>query len=234
MSIDERIERFWVKSEGTKLDTKQIALWFAILKNFVDAGFPMRHEIKNKDLCRILDIGLRGMISARNGLVEKGLIGFEAGNARKQPTYIIDDKMITQQVVLRPSKERVKRPSVELPKKVDKSRTKEITKPTSLFKENKVERRMKVEQEPPSIEKVMAICLENGMSADEAREFYHYYNAQGWFTSSGQKIKRIDSMVNRWMSNEKRKNQHGINRSNSEKRMERNNEIAADILKRYM
>jgi hypothetical protein len=85
----------------------------------------------------------------------------------------------------------------------------------------------------PTIEEVTRICLEKGMSEEEAKKFYYYYDAQGWVTTGGQKIKRIDSMVNRWVNNQKT-GKDGNDNSNSAKRNERNEELARDILSHYM
>ena len=97
------------------------------------------------------------------------------------------------------------------------------------------EKKVKKEIPPPSIEEVTAICVKKGMSEEEAKRFYYYYDAQGWVTSTGQKIKRVDSMVNRWLNNGKQKTKDdGKYKDNATKKQERNDEIARDIISRYM
>jgi len=92
-----------------------------------------------------------------------------------------------------------------------------------------------VEQVSPTLEDVVKICTGKGMSEDEAKNFFYYYDAQGWVTTGGQKIKRIDSMVNRWLSNGKQKaKDNGGYKDNATKKQERNDEIARDIISRYM
>jgi hypothetical protein len=86
---------------------------------------------------------------------------------------------------------------------------------------------------PPTLEDVVRVCMEKGMNEEEAKKFYYYYDAQGWVTTGGQKIKRIDSMVNRWLNNQKAKS-NGSDNTNSAKRNERNEELARDILSHYM
>lgn len=100
------------------------------------------------------------------------------------------------------------------------------------FESPKKEPKRQDEFQPPSLEDVIMLCVGKGISEDEAKKFFFYYDAQGWVTSSGQKIKRIDSMVNRWMSNKKDKDD-GKFKDEHTKARERNDEIARDILSRY-
>lgn len=100
------------------------------------------------------------------------------------------------------------------------------------FESPKKESKRQDEFQPPSLEDVIMLCVGKGISEDEAKRFFFYYDAQGWVTSSGQKIKRIDSMVNRWMSNKKDKDD-GKFKDEHTKARERNDEIARDILSRY-
>ena len=71
------------------------------------------------------------------------------------------------------------------------------------------------------------------MTENEAKDFFYYYDAQGWVTSTGQKIKRVDSMVNRWLKNGKEK-RNGNNNTDSEKREKRNREVIEDVMSRYL
>ena len=72
----------------------------------------------------------------------------------------------------------------------------------------------------PTMDEVRAEFKKRGLSEDEAKYFYYYYDAQGWVTSSGQKIQRLDSMVNRWISNNhKNKGDGKSNGSSREERM---------------
>ena len=90
-----------------------------------------------------------------------------------------------------------------------------------------------VEIPPPSIEDVIAICTDKGMSEEEAKNFYYYYDAQGWVTTGGQKIKRIDSMVNRWLTYGKGKEYGRNSDKNIAKREARNKEVIDEVMSRY-
>lgn len=210
--MKERVEKFWIKANEHHLNSSHIAFYFALLTMFAKNDFATRCEISNDELCKLLNVTLKTLISIRNYLIDCGLIGFENGRGRKQPTYIIDENFI------------------EKPK--EKA---QVLEPV-LFEEpkKKKERAKKVEEIQPTFEEVLSICAEKGMTEEEAKEFYFYYDAQGWVTSSGQKIKRIDSMVNRWLSNEKRKEKNNANhKDNFTRAKERNDAITAEILAKY-
>ena len=174
-----------------KLNCNQIALYWCLLEHWKDNEYTSDLVIPNQDVMDELSITERALRDARKALIEKNLISFESGNARKQPTYKI--------LALSESKP-------------------------------KAAPRKKVETPPPSIDEVVTICMQKGMSRKEAEDFFYYYDAQGWVTSSGQKIKRVDSMVNRWLNNSKSK-QNGITGNKQDYiRQQRNDEVERYIL----
>lgn len=231
--MKERVERFWIKANDVHLKTSHIAFYFALLTMFAKNDFATRCEISNDELCKLLNVRLHALISIRNYLIDCGLIGFENGRGRKQPTYIIDENFIEKPK----EKAKVAKPQQKKKEAVKRKKTTkaQVLEPV-LFEEpkKKKERAKKVEDIQPTFEEVLSICAEKGMSEEEAKEFYFYYDAQGWVTSSGQKIKRIDSMVNRWLSNEKRKEKNNANyKDNFTRAKERNDAITAEILAKY-
>ena len=231
--MKERVERFWIKANEHHLNSSHIAFYFALLTMFAKNDFATRCEISNDELCKILSITLKTLISIRNYLIDCGLIGLENGRGRKQPTYIIDENFIEKpKKKKRVIKHKEKKKEVVKQKKTTKA---QVLEPV-LFEEpkKKKERAKKVEDIQPTFEEVLSICAEKGMTEEEAKEFYFYYDAQGWVTSSGQKIKRIDSMVNRWLSNEKRKEKNNANyKDNFTRAKERNDAITEEILAKY-
>ena len=172
-----------------KLNCNQIALYWCLLEHWKENGYTSDLVIPNQDVMDELSITERALRDARKALIEKNLISFESGNARKQPTYKI--------LVLSESKPKAApRKKVETPPPKKRAQKKDDGE-LSLFKESKPQAapRKKVETPLPSIEEVLSICMSKGMSRKEAEDFFYYYDAQGWVTSSGQKIKRVDSMV---------------------------------------
>ena len=229
MSYEERIEWFWGRVQALRLDGYQIAMWFGLLKLFKDAGFPTRYEVENECLCNLLGMEIRTLRAVRKRLIENNLIAYEAGNAKKQPAYIIDMELYAS---MHPAKEIVK-PQRQVKNKPKPKRVPEVVEPV-LFKEEKKKMLLKkVEQASPTLEEVIKICTDKGMSEDEARNFFYYYDAQGWVTTGGQKIKRIDSMVNRWLTNGKGKEHDRVNNTNSSKREARNREVIEHVMSHY-
>ena len=171
--------------------------------------------------------------NTRNRLKIAGLIDYKTYNGKvflsyTIPTTCAQNTQVTAQVTAQLNKTKTKTENKE------KEKRKETT-PMDLGLKFDEEKKVKKEIPPPSIEEVTAICVEKGMSEEEAERFYYYYDAQGWVTSTGQKIKRIDSMVNRWLNNGKQKiKDDGKYKDNATKKQERNDEIARDIISRYM
>lgn len=206
MSYEDRIGEFWQKVKSLKLDTTQIALGLALLNEWREAGFPSRHGVPNEVLCDLLSMNIKTLRAARKRLVDSGLIVFEDGNARRQPVYIFDCPEIlpVQKVVVQVPPQQPK--VVPKPKRMAKDRDGQ----PMLFSEKDMamvppKQKKKNEPEPPEWEKVLEVCMSKGMSADEAKVFYDYYNAQGWLTSAGQRIRNVDSMVNRWLTMQKKR-----------------------------
>lgn len=200
MTLEERIAHIWKNTERLDIDCISLALLLALEQIREEKGGEGRCEIPNERLEAMLHIDVRRLRAARGRLIDLCLIDYEAGNAKRQPVYIFEG---------------IEKKS--LPKSRPKSRPKEKPKPKPVevkeavlpFKEEKkVEvkpKKVKIEAPHPTLEEVERLFLERGETREEAEMFYYYYDAQGWVTSAGQKIKRLDSMVNRWLTNDKRK-----------------------------
>lgn len=184
-------DMFWKAARMMKLNCNQIALYWCLLEHWKDNGYTSDLVIPNQDVMDELSITERALRDARKALIEKNLISFESGHAKRHPTYKI--------LVLSGSKP-------------------------------KAAPRKKVETPPPSIDEVVSICMRKGMTRKEAEDFYYYYDAQGWVTSSGQKIKRVDSMVNRWMNNEKSKRNGNTENRQDNLKKQRDDEVRRYIL----
>ena len=234
MSYEERIEWFWGRVQALRLDSTQIALWFCILRYFKIAGFPTRCEVQNEKLCALLGMNIKTIITARKRLIENNIIAYEAGNGRRQPAYIIDMELYASMHPTPKKVVKVVQPSEPKPKRQPKpKKVQEVVEPV-LFKEEKKKRLpKKAEQPSPTLEEVVKICTDKGMSEDEAKNFYYYYDAQGWVTTGGQKIKRIDSMVNRWLTNGKGKEYGRNSDTNTAKREARNKEVIDEVMSHY-
>lgn len=212
MSYEDIIGEFWKKAGMKGLDCTQIAVMMGLLHFWHRAGFPARCEVRNDELMRLLSVSKPTLTRARERLCENGLIMFEEGNGRKQPAYefrVMDEESPAMPVsfepveVLPPEMVNVSERKVKRPQKSRKT----AAEPSLMFKEEKPkkEKKVKKDDDAPSWAVVLMECRRKGMSDEEAKYFYDYYNAQGWHTTGGVKIKNIDSMVNRWLMTEKKK-----------------------------
>ena len=228
-----------------KLNCNQIALYWCLLEHWKGNGYTSDLIIPNQDVMDELSITERALRDARKVLIDKNLISFESGHAKRHPTYkmlILSDSKTKaaprKKVETPPPKKKVngelslfKEPKAAPRKKVETPPPKKkVNGELSLFKEPKAAPRKKVETPPPSIDEVVSICMRKGMTRKEAEDFYYYYDAQGWVTSSGQKIKRVDSMVNRWMNNEKSKRNGNTENRQDNLKQQRDDEVRRYIL----
>ena len=247
MSYEERVECFWERVEVLRLDCYQIALYMGLLRLFKKSNFPIRCEVENDYLCDLLGIKIRFLREVRQRLIDNNLIVFEAGTGRKQPAYIIDmelwtslhptqaqaDEMTLPKEVTIKIETETKEKQEEKKKKETKIREKQEAKELNLFTEEKSRPQRRAEPPSPTLEEVVSVCRSKGMTNEEAENFFYYYDAQGWVTTGGQKIKRIDSMVNRWLTNGKEKKNGTDNNSDSAKREARNKALFDEIMSRY-
>lgn len=230
MNYEERVQAFWSATEALDIDSSQIALGLALLELWRRQGCPVSCAISNDDIARMLHLTVRNVQKARKVFADTHLIWSQQGSGRTKPVYWFDDAAVPDEV---------KRAEAENPKKKPKPKQKPKAKPKVVEpslpldygKEKKRPRPRAKDVETPSRDEVLTICRQKGMSEQEATYFFDYYDAQGWVTSSGQKIKRVDSMVNRWLMKQKEK-ENGSN-TNSAKRAQRNEEVARDILSHY-
>lgn len=246
MSYGDYIEDFWANTSTLGLDTGQTAFWFALLTLFGRADFPDRLPVDNATLCGMLGADERSVRRWRDGLADKGVIGCERGAGRKPPTYIIDRAKIqprnpkpdVEKSVNKGVEDRAKpqqKDEKQKPKAKRRPKTEHDGQILIPFKDEKRPKVVRQEPSPPTIEEVVRLFALNGRTEDEAKEFFYYYDAQGWHTSAGQKIQNLDSMVNRWLTNGKRKltqtkPQYGGGDTELDKRRERNIQAAQYII----
>ena len=232
-SYVELINEYWDIAQEYRFTSTEGYLYFYLLSVANKYGWKHSFGLSNRQIMANIDTTKATLIKARATLIKANLIAYEASNSKRETSKysILGYKNYTQcdtqcdtlhktKIKTSLKKENIKRKKVSL---------------DDLGLKFDEEKKVKKEIPPPSLEEVTAICVEKGMSEEEAKQFYYYYDAQGWVTSTGQKIKRIDSMVNRWLSNGKQKaKDNGGYKDNATKKQERNGEIARDIISRYM
>ena len=227
------INNFWLLSEEHDFRPIDIALYFYLLKIANGLSWKPSFRRSNLEIMTKLGISTRHTFNdTRNRLKIAGLIEYTTYNGKPFSTYTVIDTcaknaQVTAQVTAQVNKNKTK---TKIKKENIKRKKDEAENLNLKFNEPK---KVKPERVTPTIEEVVEICQSKGMTENEAKDFFYYYDAQGWVTSSGQKIKRLDSMVNRWLKNEKEK-RNGNNNTDSEKREKRNREVIEDVMSRYL
>lgn len=203
MDYEDFIGMFWEKVRVERYDVNQIALGLALAQLWKEAGFPSRCAVPNEVLCDLLSMSIKPLRAARKRLVEGGVFGFEDGNARRQPIYVFGVPDAVQSAIRFEEPQREVTVRQEKPKVRQRPQKREDERLAIPFPEDKKKKSRKKVTEPemPSREDVIKECLRKGMTEEEAGRFFDYYNAQGWLTSSGVRIKNVDSMINRWLTN---------------------------------
>ena len=232
MSYEQAISDFWARAKVEDLDCKSIAMMLALLHLRQTRGFPSRCSVPNVWLEELLHIDIRAIRAARKRLIDCGLIVYEEGKAKRQPEYIFDTADEPKEIPLEQDwmEEQAKvelLPVEAIAKPPKKRKAKKVA--DSLFTEKEMEqpKKEKKEPEPPTMDEVREQFIKRGLSQEDAERFYYYYDAQGWVTSSGQKIRRLDSMVNRWLTNNHKTNENDKRDNRAERAQE-----AASIIAR--
>ena len=176
----------------------------------------------------IIQISDKTLISARKRLIDAGLITFIPGTPKRQKSlysFCTDYWSYSSSSGSSSGSSNIIRED-----KTKQELSKNNKKEPAINKKSTLK---KIEPTTPTLEEVLKICTDKGMSEDEAKNFFYYYDAQGWVTTGGQKIKRIDSMVNRWLTNGKGKEYGRNSDTNTAKREARNKEVIDYVMSHY-
>ena len=206
MTYEEMMSDCWQAVSFCGIGCKSVALMVALLHIRYEQGFVSRCSVSNERLEKMLSIDVRTLRVARKQLIDCGLIEYEEGKAKRCPVYVfMEDRKLKKA-----EKE------VEVKKEVKKEKKKKEVKKEvierSMFSDKEMKRQPKGKPKteeseeycPFTLEDVRAEFRKRGVSDREAEYFFSYYDAQGWVTNSGQKIRRLDSMVYRWVNNIKK------------------------------
>ena len=234
MNYIKLINNFWSLSEEYDFRPIDIALYFYLLKVANGLLWKPSFRRNNREIMERLDISSRHTFNdSRNRLKLAGLISYKTYNGKRYSTYTIINTcainaQVDAQVDAQPYNNKTET-KTETKEVIKKSHSVETELPLKMEKPKK----QKAEVSAPSMEDVIAMCTDKGMSEEEAKKFYYYYDAQGWITTGGQKITRIDSMVNRWIISRKEKENDRNYTTESSKREARNREVFEEIMSHY-
>ena len=228
------INNFWLLSEEYEFRPIDIVLYFYLLKIANSLSWKPSFKRNNKEIMAKLGINSRHTFNdTRNRLKMAGLIDYKTYNGKPISTYSIIDSCAKNAQV-----------DAQVDAQLNKTKTKTNIKKENIKKEKNEVRELELDlttEKPqkkgstpsPTLEEVVSVCKSKGMADEEAENFFYYYDAQGWVTTGGQKIKRIDSMVNRWLTNRKEKKNGTDNSTDSAKREARNKKLFDEIMSRY-
>ena len=228
------INNFWLLSEEYEFRPIDIVLYFYLLKIANSLSWKPSFKRNNKEIMAKLGINSRHTFNdTRNRLKMAGLIDYKTYNGKPISTYSIIDSCAKNAQV-----------DAQVDAQLNKTKTKTNIKKENIKKEKNEVRELELDlttEKPqkkgstpsPTLEEVVSVCKSKGMTDEEAENFFYYYDAQGWVTTGGQKIKRIDSMVNRWLTNRKEKKNGTDNSTDSAKREARNKKLFDEIMSRY-
>lgn len=115
---------------------------------------------------------------------------------------------------------------------------KKVEKPLDeLFKVPKPEKRSKKEFIPPTLQEVEDFFSGLGIlnAEEKAQQFFFHYDSLGWHTATGAVIWRWDSLANKWLLNDKQKEQQHENSSSrsSSKKGGEGDEYKRSLISRF-
>lgn len=233
MTYEEKVERFWTLAEQRQMDCNQVALYMALLEIWRRNDYPSFLHVRNETICNLIGIkSVKTLRETRKRLIDNGLIIFEEGNSRKQPIYMLDSGILPAEIDIPLDFGEPMQVASPPSKKVEHERPRTIQEP-DLFNKQKKPAKPRKEYTPPTMDEVKEVFDKAGSTDEEAEQFYYYYDSQDWYKANGKnRIMRLDSAVNSWLSR-RTKNNGTEFKSDADKRKERNDEVANDILSHY-
>ena len=210
MTYIELINSFWFLDEDWQFTCCETRLYFYLLKTANRLGWVDSWTRSDAKVSSDVGVSVNSMKTARNRLVQAGLINFKAGGkGQKDKTryQILTPKLIPNlEPKLIPNLEPKPQPNNKTKNKNNNSG--ELFPPTPTREEKpKASRAKKPEQIMPTLEQVKEYF--KGKMPDweaQAEKFFWYFDCLGWKNASWTKIERWDSRANLWIFEERTKN----------------------------
>lgn len=223
MSSEDLIRIFWLKDAEVHFNPSETRMFFALVQMVGSGELVM----SDAEIAASVGVCLAVMRKARKRLLDSGLIVVSSGNGRGCKT--VYRLSVADEVVPQPEKpkedaavepvqgsERAIEQADEQPPALEDVKPKRTRKPKDgdLFgKKDMRPRRTPVEVEPPDMEDVVRHFIRQGVSREVAETFYYHYDSLGWMTNSGVKVKRWQSLANKWITKEKQEYGRKTNQS---------------------
>lgn len=227
MTYIELINNFWFLDEDWQFTCCETRLYFYLLKTANRLGWVDSWTRSDTKVASDVGVSVNSMKTARNRLVQAGLIAFKAGgNGQRDKTkYQVICEFRCQNLIPKVPPNLEPNPIPNLEPKVQpynktKNKTKNNNNSGELFppeEKPKKKKSAKAEFIPPTLDHVKAYF--EGKLPDWERQaeiFFYHFDSLGWRNANGAKIERWDSKANLWIMDEQAKQyQHGKQSENS-------------------
>ena len=228
MSYIDLINQFWRMNRIEPFTPTEMCLYFYLLNQW-NIYRESKFTIKSSIMFVELKMTKRTIYEVRDRLKERGLISFTEGERRSSsPVYqIIENVDIGKQkakaapAMYEEELEGIDETPLlqdEEPEPQPKKLKKKEKSLDDLFKMPEPEKRKKKEFVPPTLQEVEDFFSGLGIqnAVDVAQQFFFHYDSLGWHTATGAVVHRWDSLANKWLLNDKKK-EYENNRSSSKK-----------------
>lgn len=173
------VSRFWQIDEEEHFTPAETRLFFKLLKLCEKGEFVYSDE----EMSRAVGLCLATMRKSRKRLIDVGFISISQGNGRGCKTIYNTGEEKTVEIKSKPK-----------PKPKQKRRD-------DLFGD--IDMRPKREEknsiDKPQLNDVIVYFERQGQQKGLAELFYYHYDSLGWETSNGAKVKRWQSLANKWI-----------------------------------
>ena len=228
MTYIELINRFWELDEGWQFSCCETRLYFYLLKIANRLGWEDNWTRSDTKVSSDVGVSVKVFKSARNRLVQAGLIECKQGNGRgNKSTYSIKGVQKGMQNIPplgHPLGTPFQESSPIPPKEEYKTETKTKKEPPKggkkesssgeLFPPSKPEKPKRVAKEfiAPTLDEVIQHFIKQNAPErlddwqEQAEIFFNHFDSIGWKNANGVKIERWDSKANLWILDRIREN----------------------------
>jgi hypothetical protein len=209
MTYIELINNFWFLDEDWQFTCCETRLYFYLLKTANRLGWVDSWTRSDTKVASDVGVSVNSMKTARNRLVQAGLITFKAGgNGQRDKTkYQVICEFRCQNLIPKVPPNLEPNPIPNLEPKVqpyNKTKTKNNNNNSGeLFppeEKPKKKKSAKVEFIPPTLDQIKAYF--EGKLPDWERQaeiFFYHFDALNWKNTNGARIERWDSRANLWI-----------------------------------
>lgn len=212
MSCEDLIRTFWLKDGEYHFTPTETRMYFVVLKLASEGSVSLSDD----EMSANVGVCVVTIRKSRSRLADAGLFVVVAGNGRGCKTeYKIEivphpsESSTTEEVKPVEVQEAAHTQPTEEVKEEQKPKRTRTTKPKDgdLFGRVDMRPKRKAQEsvKPPDMVDVVNHFRAQGVDKEQAEMFYYHYDSLGWITSNGVKVKRWQSLANKWITKDKEK-----------------------------